>query len=186
MNIDIAFLQRYFDGGFTNSLPRIPGGRTILVSPFSGGHGINPTDTNRSRFKMVQNVCQQAFEVGTSEALKHFKLKIFGIVISTNMFNLNLICQRFICNFDFSLKKCQSCSPYQIFHLIYNNKASVFVPWKIFDLIYTGTSSVSLTMGYNSIYSVNLFVPFTMPCKVTNPLCNGKASTTPFAKLNHN
>ncbi|XP_062383476.1 patatin-like phospholipase domain-containing protein 4 [Sardina pilchardus] len=40
--------QTWIDGGFTDSLPIMPGGRTITVSPFSGPLDICPTHTGRS------------------------------------------------------------------------------------------------------------------------------------------
>ncbi|XP_053313370.1 patatin-like phospholipase domain-containing protein 4 isoform X2 [Spea bombifrons] len=36
--------EKWFDGGFTNSLPILPIGRTITVSPFCGRHNICPED----------------------------------------------------------------------------------------------------------------------------------------------
>ncbi|XP_063068730.1 patatin-like phospholipase domain-containing protein 4 isoform X2 [Engraulis encrasicolus] len=40
--------QTWIDGGFTDSLPIMPQGRTITVSPFSGAQDICPTHTGRS------------------------------------------------------------------------------------------------------------------------------------------
>ncbi|XP_061426172.1 patatin-like phospholipase domain-containing protein 4 isoform X2 [Lethenteron reissneri] len=36
--------EKWYDGGFTDSLPHLPGGRTITVSPFSGKHDVCPHD----------------------------------------------------------------------------------------------------------------------------------------------
>ncbi|XP_018420437.1 PREDICTED: patatin-like phospholipase domain-containing protein 4 [Nanorana parkeri] len=36
--------KKWFDGGFSNSLPILPAGRTVTVSPFSGLHDICPND----------------------------------------------------------------------------------------------------------------------------------------------
>ncbi|EDO34170.1 predicted protein [Nematostella vectensis] len=39
--------QKWYDGGFTDNLPRPPHGKTILVSPFSGDSDICPEDSSR-------------------------------------------------------------------------------------------------------------------------------------------
>lgn len=39
--------QKWMDGGLTNSLPILPGGRTVTVSPFSGRLDISPQDTGQ-------------------------------------------------------------------------------------------------------------------------------------------
>uniref|UniRef100_A0A8D1B4S0 Patatin like phospholipase domain containing 4 n=1 Tax=Sus scrofa TaxID=9823 RepID=A0A8D1B4S0_PIG len=36
--------QKWIDGGFTDSLPILPGGRTVTISPFSGRLDISPQD----------------------------------------------------------------------------------------------------------------------------------------------
>lgn len=41
------FLQKWFDGGFTDNLPSPPQGQTVLVSPFSGNSDICPRDSSR-------------------------------------------------------------------------------------------------------------------------------------------
>ncbi|XP_072290329.1 patatin-like phospholipase domain-containing protein 4 [Eucyclogobius newberryi] len=40
--------ERWVDGGFTDSLPILPFGRTITVSPFSGPHDVCPVHRGRS------------------------------------------------------------------------------------------------------------------------------------------
>ncbi|XP_070221676.1 patatin-like phospholipase domain-containing protein 4 isoform X3 [Bos mutus] len=42
--------QRWVDGGFTNSLPVLPVGRTVTISPFSGRLDISPQDKGRLHF----------------------------------------------------------------------------------------------------------------------------------------
>uniref|UniRef100_A0A8D1M4U9 PNPLA domain-containing protein n=1 Tax=Sus scrofa TaxID=9823 RepID=A0A8D1M4U9_PIG len=37
-------IQKWIDGGFTDSLPILPGGRTVTISPFSGRLDISPQD----------------------------------------------------------------------------------------------------------------------------------------------
>lgn len=39
-----VFPQKWIDGGFTDSLPILPGGRTVTISPFSGRLDISPQD----------------------------------------------------------------------------------------------------------------------------------------------
>ena len=48
--------QKWFDGGFSNSLPIMPTGRTITVSPFSGLQDICPKDkTHADMYIKVAN-----------------------------------------------------------------------------------------------------------------------------------
>ncbi|XP_027389243.1 patatin-like phospholipase domain-containing protein 4 isoform X6 [Bos indicus x Bos taurus] len=42
--------QRWVDGGFTNSLPVLPVGRTVTISPFSGRLDVCPQDKGRLHF----------------------------------------------------------------------------------------------------------------------------------------
>ncbi|XP_070641239.1 patatin-like phospholipase domain-containing protein 4 isoform X5 [Bos indicus] len=42
--------QRWVDGGFTNSLPVLPVGRTVTISPFSGRLDISPQDKGQLHF----------------------------------------------------------------------------------------------------------------------------------------
>nr|XP_025132438.1 patatin-like phospholipase domain-containing protein 4 isoform X5 [Bubalus bubalis] len=42
--------QRWVDGSFTNSLPVLPVGRTVTISPFSGRLDISPQDEGRLHF----------------------------------------------------------------------------------------------------------------------------------------
>ncbi|XP_045712049.1 patatin-like phospholipase domain-containing protein 4 isoform X2 [Phyllostomus hastatus] len=49
--------QKWADGGFTNSLPILPAGRTVTVSPFSGRLDISPQD--RGRLDLYVNVSNQ-------------------------------------------------------------------------------------------------------------------------------
>ncbi|KAB0341696.1 hypothetical protein FD754_018622, partial [Muntiacus muntjak] len=41
---------KWVDGGFTNSLPVLPAGRTVTVSPFSGRLDVSPQDKGRLHF----------------------------------------------------------------------------------------------------------------------------------------
>ncbi|XP_070221687.1 patatin-like phospholipase domain-containing protein 4 isoform X4 [Bos mutus] len=43
-------VKRWVDGGFTNSLPVLPVGRTVTISPFSGRLDISPQDKGRLHF----------------------------------------------------------------------------------------------------------------------------------------
>ncbi|KAF6091273.1 patatin like phospholipase domain containing 4 [Phyllostomus discolor] len=49
--------QKWADGGFTNSLPILPAGRTVTVSPFSGRLDISPQD--RGRLDLYVNISNQ-------------------------------------------------------------------------------------------------------------------------------
>lgn len=49
--------QKWVDGGLTNSLPILPMGRTVTVSPFSGRLDISPHD--RGRLDLYVNVSNQ-------------------------------------------------------------------------------------------------------------------------------
>nr|XP_020765624.1 patatin-like phospholipase domain-containing protein 4 isoform X2 [Odocoileus virginianus texanus] len=42
--------QKWVDGGFTNSLPVLPTGRTVTISPFSGRLDVSPQDKRRLHF----------------------------------------------------------------------------------------------------------------------------------------
>ncbi|KAM9668573.1 patatin-like phospholipase domain-containing protein 4 isoform 7-T8 [Dama dama] len=42
--------QKWVDGGFTNSLPVLPAGRTVTISPFSGRLDVSPQDKGRLHF----------------------------------------------------------------------------------------------------------------------------------------
>ncbi|XP_065772643.1 patatin-like phospholipase domain-containing protein 4 isoform X3 [Muntiacus reevesi] len=42
--------QKWVDGGFTNSLPVLPAGRTVTISPFSGHLDVSPQDKGRLHF----------------------------------------------------------------------------------------------------------------------------------------
>ncbi|XP_040122301.1 patatin-like phospholipase domain-containing protein 4 isoform X1 [Oryx dammah] len=42
--------QKWVDGGFTNSLPILPVGRTVTISPFSGRLDVSPQDKGRLHF----------------------------------------------------------------------------------------------------------------------------------------
>ncbi|XP_073713818.1 patatin-like phospholipase domain-containing protein 4 [Misgurnus anguillicaudatus] len=44
--------QKWIDGGFTNSLPVLPTGRTIMVSPFIGPQNISPIHKGRSKLEL--------------------------------------------------------------------------------------------------------------------------------------
>ncbi|XP_035873122.1 patatin-like phospholipase domain-containing protein 4 isoform X2 [Phyllostomus discolor] len=50
-------IQKWADGGFTNSLPILPAGRTVTVSPFSGRLDISPQD--RGRLDLYVNISNQ-------------------------------------------------------------------------------------------------------------------------------
>ncbi|XP_043751462.1 patatin-like phospholipase domain-containing protein 4 isoform X4 [Cervus elaphus] len=43
-------IQKWVDGGFTNSLPVLPAGRTVTISPFSGRLDVSPQDKGRLHF----------------------------------------------------------------------------------------------------------------------------------------
>uniref|UniRef100_A0A4W2DR18 PNPLA domain-containing protein n=1 Tax=Bos indicus x Bos taurus TaxID=30522 RepID=A0A4W2DR18_BOBOX len=43
-------IKRWVDGGFTNSLPVLPVGRTVTISPFSGRLDVCPQDKGRLHF----------------------------------------------------------------------------------------------------------------------------------------
>lgn len=45
--LHFSFLQKWYDGGFTDNLPTPPHGQTILVSPFSGNSDISPNDLSQ-------------------------------------------------------------------------------------------------------------------------------------------
>ncbi|XP_028836353.1 patatin-like phospholipase domain-containing protein 4 isoform X2 [Denticeps clupeoides] len=44
--------QKWIDGGFTDSLPVFPVGRTVTISPFSGSQDVCPRHTGRSNLQL--------------------------------------------------------------------------------------------------------------------------------------
>ncbi|KAF3815765.1 hypothetical protein GH733_016304 [Mirounga leonina] len=51
------FPQKWVDGGLTNSLPILPVGRTVTISPFSGRLDISPRD--RGQLDLYVTVANQ-------------------------------------------------------------------------------------------------------------------------------
>lgn len=47
------FPQRWVDGGLTDSLPILPVGRTVTVSPFSGRSDISPQDKGQLNLRLT-------------------------------------------------------------------------------------------------------------------------------------
>ncbi|XP_069801549.1 patatin-like phospholipase domain-containing protein 4 isoform X2 [Dendropsophus ebraccatus] len=56
--------EKWIDGGFTNSLPVLPTGRTITVSPFCGQQDVCPRDNGH--FKLYFKICQQKIQLSAS------------------------------------------------------------------------------------------------------------------------
>ncbi|XP_075710096.1 patatin-like phospholipase domain-containing protein 4 isoform X2 [Rhinoderma darwinii] len=56
--------QKWFDGGFTNSLPVLPTGRTITVSPFCGQQDICPKDNGH--FDMYFTIGKQKIQLSAA------------------------------------------------------------------------------------------------------------------------
>ncbi|XP_043751460.1 patatin-like phospholipase domain-containing protein 4 isoform X2 [Cervus elaphus] len=59
--------QKWVDGGFTNSLPVLPAGRTVTISPFSGRLDVSPQDKGRLHFYVSitnQDVLRQKLATG--------------------------------------------------------------------------------------------------------------------------
>ncbi|XP_043313983.1 patatin-like phospholipase domain-containing protein 4 isoform X2 [Cervus canadensis] len=60
-------IQKWVDGGFTNSLPVLPAGRTVTISPFSGRLDVSPQDKGRLHFYVSitnQDVLRQKLATG--------------------------------------------------------------------------------------------------------------------------
>ncbi|XP_069801550.1 patatin-like phospholipase domain-containing protein 4 isoform X3 [Dendropsophus ebraccatus] len=57
-------IKKWIDGGFTNSLPVLPTGRTITVSPFCGQQDVCPRDNGH--FKLYFKICQQKIQLSAS------------------------------------------------------------------------------------------------------------------------
>ncbi|CAN0093574.1 unnamed protein product [Lampetra fluviatilis] len=60
--------EKWYDGGFTDSLPHLPGGRTITVSPFSGKHDVCPHDP--STIELYATFAKQDIMVNVRNALR--------------------------------------------------------------------------------------------------------------------
>ncbi|XP_056414838.1 patatin-like phospholipase domain-containing protein 4 isoform X2 [Hyla sarda] len=56
--------EKWFDGGFSNSLPVLPTGRTITVSPFCGQQDICPKDN--AHFNLHLKMCKQQIQICVS------------------------------------------------------------------------------------------------------------------------
>ncbi|KAB0340197.1 hypothetical protein FD755_024783 [Muntiacus reevesi] len=50
VTVEMKALLKWVDGGFTNSLPVLPAGRTVTISPFSGRLDVSPQDKGRLHF----------------------------------------------------------------------------------------------------------------------------------------
>lgn len=51
------FPQKWVDGGLTNSLPILPVGRTVTISPFSGRLDVSPQD--KGQLDLYINIAKQ-------------------------------------------------------------------------------------------------------------------------------
>ncbi|XP_071993949.1 patatin-like phospholipase domain-containing protein 4 isoform X2 [Engystomops pustulosus] len=56
--------EKWFDGGFTNSLPVLPMGRTITISPFCGRQDICPKDNDP--FDVYFNIGKQKIQISAA------------------------------------------------------------------------------------------------------------------------
>ncbi|PIO35363.1 hypothetical protein AB205_0181720, partial [Aquarana catesbeiana] len=62
---------KWFDGGFSNSLPIMPTGRTVTISPFSGLQDICPKDKKHA--DMYVKVANQDMLYKKSWKIQYFK-----------------------------------------------------------------------------------------------------------------
>lgn len=58
------FPQKWADGGLTNSLPILPGGRTVTISPFSGRLDISPQD--KGQLELYVRIANQHITVSNN------------------------------------------------------------------------------------------------------------------------
>uniref|UniRef100_UPI00358F5158 patatin-like phospholipase domain-containing protein 4 n=1 Tax=Myxine glutinosa TaxID=7769 RepID=UPI00358F5158 len=60
--------QLWLDGGLSNNLPLLPGGRTITISPFSGDHDVSPREADLRA--IYARISRENFQVSVCNAIR--------------------------------------------------------------------------------------------------------------------